>query len=203
MGSQTYFDYSNKGECQYEIGQKLTEFAPMNMDAKFSFNEKSMDIIVGLAPSRSDYFNGRWLNINLFIYRCIPTILVTTGYFQVSGSIVIKNSDNINIDEWLNSTDDYVNLVLVDDYESYEVKEIRRIQLPLMKTIRKILKEQIECGEGEINNTLKIIDNGFQTPWMIRYTDEECKYVQECAVAIQKGTYIINEPKEKEPHFYF
>ena len=87
--------------------------------------------------------------------------------------------------------------------ESGEVKEIRRIQLPLMKTIRKILKEQIECGEGEINNTLKIIDNGFQTPWMIRYTDEECKYVQECAVAIQKGTYIINEPKEKEPHFYF
>lgn len=39
MKSQISFKYSNKGECQYSIGQKLSEFAPMNYEAKFAFNE--------------------------------------------------------------------------------------------------------------------------------------------------------------------
>ena len=202
MESQTEFNYSNKGECQYKIGQELAEFKPMNLDAKFSFTEKTMDIIVGLAPSRTNYFNGSWLNISLFIYRCIPTILVTTGYFQVSGSIIIKNRDNINIDEWLNSTEDNVNLILVDDYEGYEVKEIRNIQLPMMKTIRKVLKEQAKCVDGEIENTLKILDLGFQKPWMNYYKDEECKYSQETSNDTQRGIYEIYEPKEKQAHVY-
>ena len=80
MKSKTEFSFSNKGVCQYEIGQKCPEFAPMNYEVKYSFNEKSLDIIIGLAPSRSNYFNDSWLSISLFVYRCIPTILITTGY---------------------------------------------------------------------------------------------------------------------------
>ena len=196
------FTYSKKGECQYKIGQELIEFKPMNLDAKFSFTKKSLDIIIGLAPSRNNYLNEGWLSVTLFIYRNIPTILVTTGYFQVSGSIIIKNKENINIDEWLNSTDDSVNLVLVDDYKDYEVKEIRRIQLPMMKTIRKVLHEQAKCVDGEIENTLKILDLGFQKPWMIYYKDEECKYSQETSDEIQKGTYDVFHPQEKKAHEY-
>lgn len=203
MVSKTDFNYSNKGECQYKIGQELKEFAPMNVEAKFSFNKNSLDIIIGLAPSEEiDYLNDG-LNIALFVYHCIPTVIVGGGYFLVSGSIVIKNSDNIDINEWLSSSNDTVNLILVDDYNNYEVKEIRCVQLPMMKTIRKVLKEQVGCVDGEIENTLKIIDIGFQRPWMIRYKDEECKYAKESDSDIQKGAYAIYEPKEKKIHVYY
>ena len=202
MKSKTEFSFSNKGICQYEIGQKCPEFAPMNYEVKYSFNEKSLDIIIGLAPSRSNYFNDSWLSISLFVYRCIPTILITTGYLQVTGSIIIKNSNNIDVKDWVNGSDDYVNLILVDDYDSYEIKEIRRVRLPMMNTIRNVLKKQIECVDGEINNTLEIIERGFQIPWMIEYTDEECKFVKECSDELQTGEYIIHEPKEKVAHVY-
>ena len=159
-------------------------------------------LIIGLAPSRSNYLNNGWLSISLFIYRSIPTIIVSTGYFQVSGRIIIKNNGNINADEWLNGLDDSVNLVLVDDYSGYEVKEIRKIQLPMLKTIRKVLKKQVKCVDGEIENTLKILDLGFQKSWMIYYSDEECKYSQETSDDIQKGTYEIFHPQEKIAHVY-
>ena len=133
----------------------------------------------------------------------IPTIIVTTGYIQVVGKVLLKSNSNININDWVNESDDHVNLVIVDDYNnSFEVKEIRRIQLPMLKTIRSILKKQIECLDGEIDNTIKIIERGFQTPWMIYYTDEECQYIKETSDELQTGTYIINEPKEKEIHVY-
>lgn len=202
MKSKIEFSFSNKGVCQYEIGQKCPEFAPMNYEVKYSFNEKSLDIIIGLAPSRSNYFNDSWLSISLFVYRCIPTVLITTGYIQVAGSIIIKNSNNIDIKDWVNGSDDYVNLILVDDYDGYKIKEIRRVRLPMMNTIRNILKEQMECVDGEIKNTLEIIERGFQIPWMIEYTDEECKFVKECSDELQTGEYIIHEQKKKVAHIY-
>ena len=202
MKSNTKFYFSNQGECEYEIGQKCPEFAPMNYELKFSFNENSLDVIVGLADPDRAYLNESWLNISLFIYHSIPTIILTTGYIQVAGSIIIKNNSRINVNDWVNGSDDHVNLVVVDDYNSYEVKEIRKIQLPMMKTIRDILKKQIECVDGEIKNTIKIMERGFQTPWMIYYTDEECKYVQESSNEVQTGEYIINETKEKVAHVY-
>lgn len=202
MKSKTEFSFSNKGVCQYEIGQKCPEFAPMNYEVKYSFNEKFLDIIIGLAPSRRNYFNDSWLSISLFVYRCIPTILITTGYLRVTGSIIIKNRNNINVKDWVNGSDDYVNLILVDDYDSYEIKEIRRVRLPMMNTIRNVLKKQIECVDGEIKNTLEIIERGFQIPWMIEYKDEECKFVKECSDELQTGEYIIYEPKEKVAHVY-
>ena len=204
MKSQTSFKYSNKGECQYSIGQNLSEFAPMNYEVKFAFNEKSLDIIIGLAtqPDRA-YLNTGWLNVNLFIYRNIPSIIITTGYIQVVGSIVVGNLTNVNIEDWIDGTDEYVNLVILDDFESYSVQEIRRIRLPMLKTIRNVIKGQIGCFKSEIQNTLEIIKKGFQTPWMIYYTDEECKYVDEKLDILQTGTYIINEPKEKKVHVYF
>jgi hypothetical protein len=202
MKSKTEFSFSNKGVCQYEIGQKCPEFAPMNYEVKYSFNEKSLDIIIGLAPSRRNYFNDSWLSISLFVYRCIPTILITTGYLRVTGSIIIKNRNNIDVKDWVNGSDDYVNLILVDDYDSYEIKEIRRVRLPMMNTIRNVLKKQIECVDGEIKNTLEIIERGFQIPWMIEYKDEECKFVKECSDELQTGEYIIYEPKEKVAHVY-
>lgn len=202
MKSKTEFSFSNKGVCQYEIGQKCPEFAPMNYEVKYSFNEKSLDIIIGLAPSRSNYFNDSWLSISLFVYRCIPTILITTGYLRVTGSIIIKNRNNIDVKDWVNGSDDYVNLILVEDYDSYEIKEIRRVRLPMMNTIRNVLKKQIECVDGEIKNTLEIIERGFQIPWMIEYKDEECKFVKECSDELQTGEYIIYEPKEKVAHVY-
>lgn len=195
MESQTIFNFSNKSNCQYVIGQKCPEFAPMNYEIKYSFNERSLDIIIGVAPSRNNYLNDSWLSVRLFNYRSIPTILVTTGYLQVAGSIIIKN-ENIDVNEWVNGSCDFVNLVLVDDYDDYIIKEIRTIQLPMMKTIRKVLKNQIKCGEGEIKNTLDIIEREFQIPWMIEYTDEECKFVKECPGGLQQGTYSINMPKE-------
>ena len=80
MVSESNFNYSNKGGCQYKIGQELKEFAPMNVDAKFSFNKYSLDIIIGLAPSEDyDYLNNDWLSIVLFIFHCIPTVLVVGG----------------------------------------------------------------------------------------------------------------------------
>ena len=84
MESQTSFKYSNKGECQYSIGQNLSEFAPMNYEVKFAFNEKSLDIIIGLAtqPDRA-YLNTGWLNVNLFIYRNIPSIIMVHPTFRV------------------------------------------------------------------------------------------------------------------------
>lgn len=203
MVLQTNFTFCNKGECQYAIGQKLSEFAPMNYEAKYSFNEKSMDIIIGIAPSKSNYFNDSWLSVSLFIYRCVPTILVTTGYVRVTGSIIIKNQNNIDVSDWLNGSDDYVNLILVDVQDSYAIKEIRRVQLPMMKTIRNVLKKQIECVDREIQNTLDIIERGFPIPWMIEYTDEECKFVRERTDELQTGEYIINNPKEKVTHVYY
>lgn len=203
MKSQISFKYSNKGECQYSIGQKLSEFAPMNYEAKFAFNEKSLDIIIGLAQPDRAHLNADWLHINLFIYRNIPSIIITTGYIQVVGSIVVGNITNVNIEDWINGTDEYVNLVILDDFESYSVQEIRRIKLPLLKTIRNIVREQIGCFKGEIQNTLEIIEKGFPKPWMIYYTDEQCKYVNENSAILQTGTYIINEPKEKKVHVYF
>lgn len=176
----------------------------MNYEVKFAFNEKSLDIIIGLAtqPDRA-YLNTGWLNVNLFIYRNIPSIIITTGYIQVVGSIVVGNITNVNIEDWIDGTDEYVNLVILDDFESYSVQEIRRIRLPMLKTIRNVIKGQIGCFNGEIQNTLEIIKKGFQTPWMIYYTDEECKYVDEKLDILQTGTYIINEPKEKKVHVYF
>lgn len=144
-----------------------------------------------------------WLNVSLFIYRNIPSIIITTGYIQVVGSIVVGNITNVNIEDWIDGTDEYVNLVILDDFESYSVQEIRRIRLPMLKTIRNVIKGQIRCFKGEIQNTLEIIKKGFQTPWMIYYTDEECKYVDEKLDILQTGTYIINEPKEKKVHVYF
>lgn len=203
MESQISFKYSNKGECQYSIGQKLSEFAPMNYEAKFAFNEKSLDIIIGLAQPDREHLNANWLHINLFIYRNIPSIIITTGYIQVVGSIVVENITNVNIEDWINGTDEYVNLVILDDFESYSVQEIRRIRLPLLKTIRNIVREQIGCSKGEIQNTLEIIKKGFPKPWMLYYTDEQCKYVNENSDILQTGTYITNEPKEKKVHVYF
>lgn len=204
MKSKTVFSFSNKGVCQYEIGQKCPEFAPMNYELKFSFNEKSLDVIVGLADPDRTYLNESWLNISLFIYHSIPTIILTTGYIQVVGRIIIKNNNSINVNDWVNGSDDHVNLVVVDDYNnSYEVKEIRKIQLPMMKTIRDILKNQVECVDGEIKNTIEILERGFQTHWMNYYKDEECQYVQESSDSFQSGTYIINEPEEKVAHVYY
>ena len=37
MESKTVFEYSNKGECQYKVGQLIPEFAPMNREIKISF----------------------------------------------------------------------------------------------------------------------------------------------------------------------
>lgn len=203
MNSKTNFNFSNKGVCQYEIGQKCPELAPMNYELKFSFNDNSLDVFVGLADPDRTYLNESWLNISLFIYRSIPTIILTTGYIQVVGSIIIKNN-SINVNDWVNGSDDHVNLIVVDDYNnSYEVKEIRKIQLPMMKTIRNVLKKQIECVEGEIQNTLDIIERGFPIPWMIEYTDEECKFVRERTDELQTGEYIINKPKEKVVHVYY
>ena len=203
MNSKTNFNFSNKGVCQYEIGQKCPELAPMNYELKFSFNDNSLDVIVGLADPDRTYLNESWLNISLFIYRSIPTIILTTGYIQVVGSIIIKNN-SINVNDWVNGSDDHVNLIVVDDYNNnYEVKEIRKIQLPMMKTIRNVLKKQIECVEGEIQNTLDIIERGFPIPWMIEYTDEECKFVRERTDELQTGEYIINKPKEKVAHVYY
>lgn len=204
MKSKNKFTFSNKGVCQYEIGQKCPELAPMNYELKFSFNEKSLDVIIGLANPDRKHLNESWLNISLFIYRSIPTIILTTGYIQVVGRIIIKHENSININDWVNGSDDHVNLVVVDDYNnSYEVKEIRKIQLPMMKTIRDILKNQIECVDEEIKNTIEILKRGFQTPWMIRYTDEVCEYVQETSEEFQTGEYIINETKEKVAHVYY
>ena len=204
MNSNNKFNFSNKGVCQYEIGQKCPELAPMKYELKFSFNEKSLDIIVGLANPDRKHLNESWLNISLFIYRSIPTIILTTGYIQVVGRIIIKNNNSINVNDWVNGSDDHVNLVVVDVYNnSYEVKEIRKIQLPMMKTIRDILKNQIECVDEEIKNTIEILERGFRTPWMIRYTDEVCEYVQETSEEFQTGEYIINETKEKVAHVYY
>ena len=204
MKSQTEFEYSNKGVCQYEIGQIVPEFAPMNYEIKVSFNQTSFDIIIGLANPERTYLNESWLNVSLFNYQMIPTIIVTTSYIQVVGKVLLKSNSNININDWVNESDDHVNLVIVDDYNnSFEVKEIRRIQLPMLKTIRSILKKQIECLDGEIDNTIKIIERGFPTPWMIYYTDEECQYIKETSDELQTGTYIINEPTEKEIHVYY
>ncbi len=203
MKSSTIFNFSNKGECQYQIGQRCPEFAPMNYELKFSFNNKSLDIIVGLAEPNRAYLNESGLKISLFIYHSIPTIILTTGYIQVVGSIIIKDNNRINVNDWVNGSDNHVNLVVVDDYSSYEVKEIRKIQLPMMKTIRDVLKNQIECVDGEIDNTVKIIERGFQTPRMIYYANEECKYVHESSDEVQTGEYVINETKEKVAHVYY
>ncbi|MBP5340600.1 MAG: hypothetical protein J6Z14_15065 [Prevotella sp.] len=205
MVSETAFEYSNKGECQYKVGQIVREFEPMNRELKVSFNKTSLDIIIGVAIEPKDvwrYLNANWLHVNLFHYHYIPTLIVGSGYFQVAGKVLIKNVENINIEEWLNSTDESVNLVLVNDFKTYEVLGIRHIQLPMMKTIRNILKEQTKCCDAEIANTLELIDRGFQIPWMMHYTDELCNYVKETSDAIQKGEYIINEPKEKQLHIY-
>ena len=205
MKSETVFEYSNKGDCQYKVGQLVPEFAPMNREIKISFNENSLDIIIGVAIEPEDvwrYLNCDWLNVNLFSYHYIPKLIVTGGYFQVAGNVILKNADNVNVQEWVNGSDEYVNLVLVNDFKTYEVLDIRRIQLPMMKTIRNILKQQLECFDAEIENTLSLIDKGFQTPWMLYYTDEECKYVKETSDEIQKGTYIVHEPKEKQFHVY-
>lgn len=202
MKSETAFSFRNKGVCQYKIGQKCPAFAPMNYELKFSFNDKSLDIIIGLANPDRTYLNDSWLNISLFIYRSIPTIILTTGYIQVVGRIIINKND-IDVKEWFNASDNHVNLVVIDEYNNnYAVKEIRKIQLPMMKTIRDILKNQIECVDEEIKNTIEILKRGFQTPWMIHYSDEVCEYVQESSDDFQTGTYIINEPKEKVVHVY-
>ena len=65
------------------------------------------------------------------------------------------------------------------------------------------------CEEKNINDndlllkyTLKILDLGFQKPWMIYYKDEECKYSQETSDEIQKGTYDVFHPQEKKAHEY-
>ncbi len=205
MKSETIFEYSNKGECQYKVGQLIPEFAPMNLELKISFNEKSLDIIIGVAIDPKDvwrYLNCDGLSISLFVYQNIPALIVTGGYFQVAGNIVLKNAENINPQDWVNGTDEYVNLVLVNDFENYEVLDIRRIRLPMMKTIRNILKQQLECYDAEIGNALSLIEKGFQTPWMLYYQDEECLYDNETPDEIQKGTYIVHEPKEKRLHVY-
>ena len=56
--------------------------------------------------------------------------------------------------------------------------------------------------EYPTGDTLSLIEKGFQTPWMLYYTDEECKYVKETPDEFQKGTYIVHEPKEKQFHVY-
>lgn len=206
MDMQTEFYYENKGECQYKIGQKVPEFAPMNREIKISFNDSSLDIIIGVAIDKEDvwkYLNRDWLSIGLFYYHHIPSIIVTGGYFQVAGNVVIKGVEGINVEEWVNGVDDHVNLVLVNDFDTYEIMDIRQIQLPMMKTIRKILKEQIKCVDGEIQNTLGIIDKGFQVSWMIYYKDEECRYKKETSGETQSGTYTVYEPKEKQIHVYY
>ena len=153
---------------------------------------------------KSDIFCPFLPHLLMPFFICFyPSIIITTGYIQVVGSIVVGNITNVNIEDWIDGTDEYVNLVILDDFESYSVQEIRRIRLPMLKTIRNVIKGQIGCFNGEIQNTLEIIKKGFQTPWMIYYTDEECKYVDEKLDILQTGTYIINEPKEKKVHVYF
>lgn len=206
MSSTTEFEFDKNGGCQYTIGQELPEFAPMNYEAKFSFNKTSLDIIIGLAldeDEKSNRLNSDWLHVNLFFYRIIPSLVITTGYLQVAGNIVFKDHNKINIEDWLQSTDDYVNLVVVDDYHGYKVKEIRRVKLPLMAKVREVLKEQVSRCSGEIENDLEIVERGFLVPWMINYTDEQCNYTYETSDAIQKGKHIINEPKEKIAHVYY
>ena len=65
MKSETVFEYSNKGDCQYKVGQLVPEFAPMNREIKISFNENSLDIIIGVAIEPEDvwrYLNCDWLD---------------------------------------------------------------------------------------------------------------------------------------------
>ena len=206
MSLDTDFYYTKNGLCQYKIGQKIPEFAPMNYELKFSFNKTSLDIIIGLAlvPNEvTNFLNDNWLHIGLFFYKIIPSLVITTGKIQVAGNIVFNDYDKINIEEWLQSTDDYVNLVVANVHHEYEVKELRRIKLPLMSKIREVLKEQVLCTSESIENVLKIIKHGFFIPWMVYYTDEECHYIPETAEAQQKGVHIINDPKEKKIHVYY
>lgn len=186
--------YSADKPCQYQIGQFVPQFYPMNYEVKIEFTKTSFDIIIGLASPDQWSINTFMEQINffLFCFDDVPVLTVWNGYHKFPTYVNVFENEYADPKEWVNETDDEVNIVIIDDHKSYKVVGIRKVKLPLMKRIREVCKDQLQLPiKSMVDSAFDRIMCLFSDYARNKFHEEECRFGKITDGDIQTGTHSL------------
>lgn len=187
----------NNKQCNYEIGQFVPQFYPLRNEAIISLTKSSFDIIIGLSsPEESDIKKlMEQINIYLFCFDKVPVLTIWNNYRTTLTTYVnVFNNDYAEPKDWVNETDDIVNIIIVDFHEVYKVVGIRRIKLPIMKRIREVCKEQLSLPiSSMVDSSFDKIMCSFSDYKLNQFHEEECSFGKLSSEEIQIGSHRILE----------
>ena len=187
--------YSAEKPCPYQIGQFVPQFYPMNYEANVVLNKTSFDVIIGLADDpdlRATKSFMDEINFFLFCFDNVPVLKIWNGYHSFPTYVNVFENEYADPKEWINETDDEVNIVVIDDFKSYKVTGIRKVKLPLMKRIREICQEQLQLPtKSMVDSAFDRIMCCFSDYTINRFHEEECRFGKVTDGDIQTGTHTL------------
>ncbi len=187
--------YSADKPCPYEIGQFVPQFYPMNYEANIVLTKTSFDVIIGLADNPEIQATKSIMDQINFFLCCIdkiPILKIWNGHHTFNTYVNVFDYEYADPIDWINESDDEVNIVVVDDLKSYKVTGIRKIKLPLMKRIREICQEQLQLKlKSLVDSEFDRIMCYYSDNKLVDFHEEECRFGKIADGDIQTGTYTI------------
>jgi hypothetical protein len=130
----------------------------------------AFDVVITLCDSTSEERRTMacgQIVVGLFIYKQIPFVSFDYGVYSYNISLNILKLKQMDIDLWLNNSDNIINLFLLEEC-SGNILNMRIAEFPLMKELKRILSLQKNMSIEEIDYRIQEAESRYSVRDMLQ-----------------------------------